>query len=102
MSTLDDKVAIITGASSGIGEATALELAKRRVKVVLTARRADRLEALSEKIVSEGGQAIALPCDIANREQVRAMIEKTQAAFDQNRGGNTERDWNKNRGQCVG
>ena len=81
MSTLDDKVAIITGASSGIGEATALELAKRRVKVVLTARRADRLEALSEKIVSEGGQAIALPCDIANREQVRAMIEKTQAAF---------------------
>ncbi len=81
MSTLDDKVAIITGASSGIGEATALELAKRRVKVILTARRTERLESLSRQIVTDGGQAIVVPCDIADREQVRAMIEKSQAAF---------------------
>ena len=64
MSVLADKVAIITGASSGIGEATALQLAQRGVKLVLAARRTDRLEILKKRIVKDGGHAIAVTCDV--------------------------------------
>ena len=54
--SLENKVAIITGASSGIGEATAITLAKAGVKVAIGARRVDRLEVLSKKIIAEGGE----------------------------------------------
>jgi NADP-dependent 3-hydroxy acid dehydrogenase YdfG len=58
MSGIEGKVVAITGASSGIGEATALLLAERGAKLVLGARRVERLQALSERIVSAGGEAM--------------------------------------------
>lgn len=56
MSGIDDKVLAITGASSGLGEATGLLLAERGAKVVLGARRSDRLEALAARIAASGGE----------------------------------------------
>ncbi len=64
MSGVDGKVVAITGASSGIGEATALELAARGAAVVLGARRTDRLEAVAERINASGGRAEVLPVDV--------------------------------------
>jgi NADP-dependent 3-hydroxy acid dehydrogenase YdfG len=58
MSNIKDKVVIITGASSGIGEATAKELASKGAKLVLAARREDRLKKLQDEIQASGGQAI--------------------------------------------
>jgi NADP-dependent 3-hydroxy acid dehydrogenase YdfG len=71
---LDGKVAVVTGASSGIGEATALALAREGASVLLGARREDRLRALAERIESEGGRAIARPVDLSDEEQVTAFI----------------------------
>lgn len=81
MSALADKVAIVTGASSGIGEAAALALGKAGCRVVLAARRADRLKNLEERIIKEGGHAISVTCDVADREQVRAMVDETMSDF---------------------
>lgn len=80
---LASKVAIVTGASSGIGEATAIALAKEGAKVVLAARRAERLQALSEKIQSIGGEALAIVTDATNEAQIRAMVEQTQDTWGQ-------------------
>lgn len=57
MSNIQDKVVIITGASSGIGKATAKKLASQGAKLVLAARREDRLKTLQEEIQNDGGQA---------------------------------------------
>lgn len=67
----------MTGASSGIGEATALALAGAGASVSLAARRAERIEALAEKIVADGGRAIAVPTDVSDEEQARSFIEQT-------------------------
>jgi NADP-dependent 3-hydroxy acid dehydrogenase YdfG len=74
MLSLDGKVAAITGASSGIGEATALALAGAGAKVSLAARRKDRLDALVEKL---GGDAIAVEADITDEQQAREFIRRT-------------------------
>src|SRR3712207_6717557 len=71
---LEGRVAAITGASSGIGEATALELARQGAAVALGARRKDRLESLVERILSEGGRALAVELDVADEQQARAFI----------------------------
>jgi NADP-dependent 3-hydroxy acid dehydrogenase YdfG len=71
---LDGTVALITGASSGIGEATAIELAGHGAAVALVARRVDRLDALADKIRGSGGTAIALGLDITDDEQARAAV----------------------------
>ncbi len=81
MSTLREKVAIITGASSGIGEATALALARHQVRVVLAARRLDRLEALAQRITEAGSKALPIDCDVTRRGAVRGLIEQTLRAF---------------------
>jgi clavulanate-9-aldehyde reducatase len=80
MSTdLSDQVVAITGASSGIGEATALACARAGAAVALGARRADRIAALVERIAREGGRAVALPTDVGEESQARAFVERAHS-----------------------
>ncbi len=71
---LNGKIAAVTGASSGIGEATALALAAAGAAVAVGARRADRLEALVDRIEDEGGTALALPADIGDEDAARSFV----------------------------
>jgi NADP-dependent 3-hydroxy acid dehydrogenase YdfG len=75
MPGIEDKVVAITGASGGIGEATALLLAQRGAKVVLGARRADRLEALAARIADAGGHAAYARTDVTRRDDVSGLVE---------------------------
>jgi NADP-dependent 3-hydroxy acid dehydrogenase YdfG len=75
MSQLKDKVVLITGASSGIGESTARVLASRGARVVLGARRLNRLEKLTREIREQGGTAQFRTLDVVNLEDVRAFVD---------------------------
>ncbi|HTG67641.1 MAG TPA: SDR family oxidoreductase [Candidatus Udaeobacter sp.] len=81
MSNIQDMVVIITGASSGIGEATAKELASKGAKLVLAARREDRLKKLQEEIQNNGGQAIYKVTDVALSEQMEELADYALKAF---------------------
>jgi NADP-dependent 3-hydroxy acid dehydrogenase YdfG len=81
MSTIQGKVIAITGASSGIGEATAKLLAERGAKVVVGARRIDRLGKLVEAIKAKGGGAAAHAVDVSNRASVQAFADFAMAEF---------------------
>ncbi len=76
---LADKVALITGASSGIGEATAAALAAAGAKVAIAARRADRLEELAARIEAEGGAVLRLETDVTRDDEIAAMVDKAAA-----------------------
>ncbi len=78
---LKDKVAIITGASSGIGEATALRLAGDGAKVVLTARRKEKLKELEKKITDSGGSALVVEADVTNRDDIKKLAKQTKETF---------------------
>ena len=74
MSGINGKVVAITGASSGIGEATALLLAERGARLVLGARRSDRLETLTTRISEAGGEAVHARTDVKRRDQVEGLV----------------------------
>jgi NADP-dependent 3-hydroxy acid dehydrogenase YdfG len=76
---LKGTVALVTGASSGIGAATAAALAAQGAAVALAARRRDRLEALAAAIGDRGGAALVLECDITNAQQAAEAVERTAA-----------------------
>lgn len=81
MSGIEGKIVAITGASSGIGEATALLLAERGAKIVLGARRPDRLQALVERIAQAGGEAACTRTDVTQRQDVSALVELALQRF---------------------
>jgi NADP-dependent 3-hydroxy acid dehydrogenase YdfG len=76
---LQGQVVAITGASSGIGQATALACAEAGAAVALTARRADRIQELATRITDDGGRAYAMTADVGEEEQARAFVEGTHA-----------------------
>ncbi|OCC03702.1 oxidoreductase [Labrys sp. WJW] len=81
MTNLNGKVALITGASSGIGAATAHKLAGAGVKVGIAARRTDRLEALKTDITKEGGEALVIPMDVVDPASVEAGVKGLIEAY---------------------
>lgn len=78
MAKLGGKVAVVTGASSGIGAATAEALAKEGAAVVVAARREDRLSDLVGRIEADGGRALAVGCDVTDEGQARGLIRQAE------------------------
>lgn len=76
---LDGQIALVTGASQGLGETIAIRLGQNGAKVICVARNAEKLAQTVEKIESAGGQAIAEPCDVTDRASVEALFEKIEA-----------------------
>jgi NADP-dependent 3-hydroxy acid dehydrogenase YdfG len=74
---LDQTVALVTGASSGIGQAAALQLAANGASVAIVARRRDRLNTLADQITQAGGKALVLAADITDRDQAKGIVEET-------------------------
>jgi NAD(P)-dependent dehydrogenase (short-subunit alcohol dehydrogenase family) len=78
---LKGRVAVVTGASAGLGQEFARALAGAGARVVLAARRLDRLEALADELCAGGAEARAVQCDVAREGEVRALVEETRAHF---------------------
>ncbi len=76
-----EHVALVTGASSGIGAALAREISRRGGRVVLAARRLDRLEALAAEISRSGGKAVAIACDVTRREDLDRAVSRARDEF---------------------
>lgn len=81
MKNLTDKVVIITGASSGIGEATAYKLAAAGAKIILGARREDKLKAIADKIAQNGGEAAYRVTDVVKAEDNQALVQLAKDRF---------------------
>lgn len=81
MNNSANRVIVITGASSGIGEAISLHLADKAFSLVLVARRLDKINALVDRIVQLGGRAIAVKADVTRQDEVQQAIEAALAAY---------------------
>ena len=79
--SIKGKTIIITGASSGIGEATAKKLSQEGANVVLSARREDRLNSLKDEIVKNGGMALVVPADVTNKGDLKKFLSSTGEEF---------------------
>lgn len=79
--SLQDKTAIVTGSTRGIGLAIAQAYARAGARVVISSRKAEACEAVAAQIREAGGQALAVPCNIADKAQVHALVDRTEAAF---------------------
>jgi NADP-dependent 3-hydroxy acid dehydrogenase YdfG len=78
---IKDKIVVVTGASSGLGEATARLLSAQGATVVLGARRTVRLQALAKDLEARGGKALALETDVTRREQVKALVDSAVQTY---------------------
>lgn len=81
MNILENKVALITGASKGLGEIEAIELAKAGAAVTVLSRTYEDVRAVAERITDAGGRALPFACDVSQRDQVRQVVEETVKAF---------------------
>ncbi|MEC8683665.1 MAG: SDR family NAD(P)-dependent oxidoreductase, partial [Bacteroidota bacterium] len=79
--SLENKNIIVTGASSGIGEATAKKLAAAGANVVITARRTERLNELKDAIEKDSGKALAITGDVTSKEDWKSIVEQTHKTF---------------------
>jgi NADP-dependent 3-hydroxy acid dehydrogenase YdfG len=79
--TIEGKVIVITGASSGMGEAAAKHLARLGASVVLGARRSDRIEKLAREIQASGGKALAIAADVTKLDQVKNLVDAAVEKF---------------------
>jgi NADP-dependent 3-hydroxy acid dehydrogenase YdfG len=78
---IEGKVIVITGASSGLGEATARLLCAQGASVVLGARRVDRLQSLTEELTASGGKAIAIATNVTHRDEVKRLVDTAVQKF---------------------
>jgi NADP-dependent 3-hydroxy acid dehydrogenase YdfG len=81
MENIKGKVVVITGASSGLGEATARLLSAEGASVVLGARRVDRIQALADELNAKGGKALAIATDVTHVEQVKKLVDSAVQKF---------------------
>ena len=81
MHEISGKTALITGASVGIGAATALRMAELGANVVLAARSADKIRNLADQINSDGGKAVAIPCDVSSYDDVQSAVQYSLSQF---------------------
>lgn len=78
---IEGKVVVITGASSGLGEATAKHLSAQGAIVVLGARRVDRIQSLAQELIDKGGKALAMATDVTRHEDVKALVDAAVRTF---------------------
>src|SRR5947207_8469129 len=79
--TIEGKVVVITGASSGLGEATARLLSTQGASVVLGARRVDRIQSLADELTASGGKALAVMTDVTQLDQVKRLVDAAVQSF---------------------
>jgi len=78
---IEGKIVVITGASSGLGEATARLLSAQGASVVLGARRVDRLQLLADKLTASGGKALAVATGVTHCDQVKKLVDAAVQTF---------------------
>lgn len=82
MNTEEPKVVLITGASSGMGAALAVRVARDGARVVLAARRVERLEQIAEQVRDAGGEPLVVPTDVTRLDQIQSLVAKAMETFD--------------------